>query len=209
MNIVNSLAWGILASRSGRLGYILGVSSHHLSSICLPVWKDLRMLSLTISPVPQTHIMKELRVMCLKPISLTILTILFWNYFCCLSVPYLWCSRNLGALSNSPEAKSLMTHKGVTQNEWMNPKPGSWCMTLEFGRITLATLNIIDEIHDGGVWCVSSLITICVTVLIHSTPPPVLETLPIVCGRNCYINIRNRNLTSVELVNGETLVWHW
>ena len=98
--IVNLLAWGILVRRSGQLGYIIEVRSCHLSSICLTVWKDQRMLSLTIYLFPLTDRMQESRVTCLKPPSLAILTILFWYYFYHIAVPSACCSRNLGALDN-------------------------------------------------------------------------------------------------------------
>ena len=75
--IVNLLAWGILARRSDRLGYIIEVRYRHLFSICLTVWKDQRMISLTISTVPSTDRIQESRVTCLKPPSLEILTIFF------------------------------------------------------------------------------------------------------------------------------------
>ena len=43
-------------------------------------------------------------------------------------------------------------------------------MTLEFGRITLATISILYDIQDGGVRCASILRTICVTVSLHFRP---------------------------------------
>ena len=80
LEIFNSLAWVILASRSGQLGYILEVRSRHLSSIYLTVCKDRRMLFLTISLVPLIDRMQELRVTCLKSPSLEILKIFFWGF---------------------------------------------------------------------------------------------------------------------------------
>ena len=124
LEIVNSLAWSILASRSGRLGYILEVRSCHLSSICLPVCKDLTILSLTISTVPSTDRIQDSRVTCLKPPSLEILTIFFWNYFCYLAVPSACFSRNLGALDNSLEANSLVRYNRVPRHKRMNSTPG-------------------------------------------------------------------------------------
>ena len=123
--IVNSLAWGILASRSCQLGYIIEFMSRHLSSICLPVWKDRRMLSLRISLVPSTDRMQESRVTCLKPPSLAILRILFWNSFYRLAVPSECCLRNLGALANSSEANSLVRYEKVPWNKQMNSTPCS------------------------------------------------------------------------------------
>ena len=153
--------------------------------------------------------MQESGVTWLKPHSLAILMIFFWNYLCRIAVPYQCCLRNLRTLAKISEFNIFVRYERLPLHKQMNSTPGSWCMTSEFGRITLATLSILDEIQDGGVQCVRISRTSCVMVSLHYRPPLGLETLPIVCGRNLCSNISNKNLTSVELVNGETLVWNW
>ena len=135
------------------MGYILEVKSRHLSRIYLPVWNDWMMLSLTIYLVPSTNRTQESRLTCLKPLSLEILRILFWNSFCRIDVPSACFSSNLGALANSSEANRLVRYERLPWNEQMNSKPGICCMKSEFGRITLATLSILYEIQDSGVRC--------------------------------------------------------
>ena len=123
--IFNLLAWGIHSSRSGRLRYITKVRYQKLSSIFLPVWKNWRMMSLTISPVPLADRIQEPRVKCLKPPSLAILTILLWNYFCRLAVPSTCCSRNLGDLANSLDDNSLVSYMRVPWHKRINSTPDS------------------------------------------------------------------------------------